>query len=435
MPNQKRAISPGVDAPSRRKSTEVKKRRDVALCHMADTPEEYRRLGLDPDAIAVWEDGLRTVTAAGSYEWWYFDAHLDDGSSLVIVFYTKNPLSPDRPLEPFVAVHLDRPGIAPLAFEIHHPEALFFASSENCDVRLGDNFIRGDLQRYQIHVEHEDAVIDVTLTGVVPSWRPETGHLLFGPHDEHFFAWLPAVPSGTTSVTLSTRGRREKLEGIGYHDHNWGDVAMNRVINHWYWGRAQAGPFSIIASYITAEHRLRRRTDPASFSSRKEVTIVVDDATKVPDSVSMKNTSTNRAPSQSPTSWSTSTPMMTIVYKVSFRRARTTIQNRKLIDDVSRSQAHPRTAGPLRRCAYLRFTGQDQWLEHFVAKQKIEDVSDPRDMGTHVLWPHALRRERMPGLPQGRRKRDDPCLTNDFADEWFTSLRRRSLGLRPTREN
>jgi hypothetical protein len=23
----------------------------------------------------------------GTYEWWYFDAHLDDGSTIVIVFY------------------------------------------------------------------------------------------------------------------------------------------------------------------------------------------------------------------------------------------------------------------------------------------------------------------------------------------------------------
>jgi hypothetical protein len=49
----------------------------------------------------------------GCYEWWYFDAHLEDGSSLVIVFYTKNPLAPEHPLEPFVTVQLDRPGHSP----------------------------------------------------------------------------------------------------------------------------------------------------------------------------------------------------------------------------------------------------------------------------------------------------------------------------------
>jgi hypothetical protein len=36
-----------------------------------------------------WEDGIRTSGEKGTYEWWYFDAHLDDGSTVVIVFFTK----------------------------------------------------------------------------------------------------------------------------------------------------------------------------------------------------------------------------------------------------------------------------------------------------------------------------------------------------------
>jgi predicted secreted hydrolase len=28
-----------------------------------------------------WEDGIRTSGEKGTYEWWYFDAHLDDGDS------------------------------------------------------------------------------------------------------------------------------------------------------------------------------------------------------------------------------------------------------------------------------------------------------------------------------------------------------------------
>jgi predicted secreted hydrolase len=49
---------------------------------MADTAEAYRRLGLERDSVAAWEDGLRTDTKPGSYEWWYFDAHLEDGAKV-----------------------------------------------------------------------------------------------------------------------------------------------------------------------------------------------------------------------------------------------------------------------------------------------------------------------------------------------------------------
>lgn len=55
--------------------------------------------------------------------------------------------------------------------------------------------------------------VDVKLTGQVPSWRPTSGHMYFGEHDEHFFAWLPAVPQGEVSVDLNIRGKKEHLQG------------------------------------------------------------------------------------------------------------------------------------------------------------------------------------------------------------------------------
>src|SRR2546423_3288344 len=64
----------------------------------ADRPEDYTRLGIDPSPIAAHEDGMRTDGGKGSYEWWYFDAHLDDGSTLVVVFYTKPPMEAARTL-------------------------------------------------------------------------------------------------------------------------------------------------------------------------------------------------------------------------------------------------------------------------------------------------------------------------------------------------
>jgi hypothetical protein len=46
--------------------------------------------------IKPWEDGMRIGGSPGTYEWWYFDAHLDDGAKLVVVFLTKQ-FSAGRP--------------------------------------------------------------------------------------------------------------------------------------------------------------------------------------------------------------------------------------------------------------------------------------------------------------------------------------------------
>ena len=37
--------------------------------------------------VSLWEDGLRTSGDRNEFEWWYFDAKLDDGSVLVTYFW------------------------------------------------------------------------------------------------------------------------------------------------------------------------------------------------------------------------------------------------------------------------------------------------------------------------------------------------------------
>jgi hypothetical protein len=345
------------------------------LCRLADEPEDFQRLGLDPKSVGAWEDGLRTDPGPGSYEWWYFDAHLDDGSSLVITFNTKNPMTPHRPLEPTVSVQLNRPGAKALTFSCPASAEQFSASKDSCDVRVADNRFRGDLHHYEIHVAYEDATIDVELTSQARPWRKGAGRLYFGENDEHFFAWLASVPQGTVSVQLSNGGRTERLTGIGYHDHNWGDVAMPWLMNHWYWGRAQAGPYSIIASYITAERKYGDVEVP-TFLVTKGETIVAEDSAKVRfhlEGVHLDEYSGK--------------PIGDVVvydyddgrdrYRVSFHRAET-IMDRKLIDEVS-GLKHLLARLKGFDGAYLRFTGTVQ-LEHYIGGTKVEDVSD------HGIW-------------------------------------------------
>ena len=66
------------------------------LAVMANSSEDYARLGLSPTSIEPWEDGARTDDSAGTYEWWYFDAHLADGAKLVVVFMNKDIAAPLR---------------------------------------------------------------------------------------------------------------------------------------------------------------------------------------------------------------------------------------------------------------------------------------------------------------------------------------------------
>src|SRR5438067_13345255 len=80
----------------------------TSLTRLGSTPEDYQRIGIKPDQVLGWEDAARTDGGAGTWEWWYFDANLDDGAKLVVVFYTKSPQTEiNRPLAPMIRIDLD----------------------------------------------------------------------------------------------------------------------------------------------------------------------------------------------------------------------------------------------------------------------------------------------------------------------------------------
>jgi hypothetical protein len=247
----------------------------------------------------------------------------------------------------------------------------FSASRDRCDVRIDDNSFSGDLHSYKITARIEDIAVDVSLTGEIPAWRPDTGHMYFGPQGEHEFDWLPAVPQGKVVATYSVGGKAHTASGVGYHDHNWGNAPMNSLINHWYWARGQAGPHTTIAAYITAEEKYGN-TELPIFMLAKGGVIVADDATKVTFEELGPYTDTN-----------TGKPVANVTrytyidgddtYIVTFTRYRD-LSVDKLINDL---HGPKKVAAKLVRFdgAYLRFTGELR-IEHRRSDAVVDSYTD-----------------------------------------------------------
>ncbi len=225
--------------------------------------------------IQPWEDGLRTGETSGSYEWWYFDSKYADGSSLVIIFFTKPVTSFRKKFQPYVTLNYIHPDGTELRTKVEVQMASF--SKDGCDVRMGDCYIRGNLERYEIRFQNNEADCSLTLERRVPSWRPRSGHIRFGKKD--FFAWLPSVPEGAVRGTLTMGDRTVKLDGTGYHDHNWGNKLMILLMNDWYWGRARIGDYVVVSSYIYANKKDGYKATPI-FMLAKDGAILTGDAEK-----------------------------------------------------------------------------------------------------------------------------------------------------------
>jgi hypothetical protein len=246
---------------------------------LADGPNDYKKLGIAPVEIAEFEDGQRISTESGRYEWWYFDAHLDDGATVVVVFYTKPNVSPYGPLAPRVTINITLPDGRIYDKLLDTTPEMFHASKSTCDVRIGTNRFVGDLNRYHITATIEEISVDIELRGEVLAWRPKSGHIYFGAEgQEKLFAWLPAVPHGQASVRYTIGSDEQHASGSGYHDHNWGDDPMQTLMHNWYWARANVGPYTVIASYITATAAYGYATQIVYMLAKDGKTIADDDA-------------------------------------------------------------------------------------------------------------------------------------------------------------
>lgn len=334
---------------------------------LARSDQDYERLGLKKGQVELWEDGMRTHGGKGSYEWWYFDAHLNDGSKLVIVFYTKFYTEVNKPLKPLVTINHDRADGKTVERMFHAKAGQFSASKEQCGIKIGRNFFRGNLQKYEIHLEIEDVVADVTLTRTAPSWRPATGHLFFGEQAEHLFAWLPSVPQGQAEVSITVGSENQQLSGIGYHDHNWGNISMLKLMNNWYWARGSIGNYTVIASYITTEKKYGYKTFPV-FMLAQAGQIVADDASKVCFEASDFYTDDKTGkPVANITSYNYQDGEQH--YLLTFKRERDILRT-KLVEMVDKFQAFlARLVGF--DGAYLRFVG-DFKLERYEGDKVIE---------------------------------------------------------------
>lgn len=220
----------------------------IARLGMRD--EDYLKLGLKKDVIAQWEDGLRTRGRFGEYEWWYFDAKLEGGYSLVIIFYSQPVTAATLGFEPCVSFSLTGNGYE-LLEEVSFKLCDCRFSGDCCDIKIGNNTFMGDLKNYTIHFENDRVSCDVRLEGLAESYRHHTGQIFFG--ERKYFAWLPSVPEGRVTADITVDGKKLALTGSGYHDHNWGNIGMFWLMHHWYWGRAKVGEYQVISSYITAK--------------------------------------------------------------------------------------------------------------------------------------------------------------------------------------
>ncbi|MEQ8156869.1 MAG: hypothetical protein ABRQ25_18665 [Clostridiaceae bacterium] len=247
---------------------------------LAKSNDYYQKLGITKET-ATWEDGIRSTGGKGTYEWWYFDAEYTDGTKVVVVFYTKDGFDVKGPANPTASLEATLPDGRKISKYFSEGKGQKIrALKDQCRVKIGESSIKYSKGNYLIHFVDGDVEYTCTMRPKLPMWRPGTGHWFYGEKQEHYFAWFVPVPSADVRATLKVKGETFQLKGNGYHDHNWGNIDMNKLMNHWYWGRVNIGTYTIIACDIIAEKKYGCTRLPVIMLA-KDGTILEDDEEKV----------------------------------------------------------------------------------------------------------------------------------------------------------
>ncbi|MFW9849696.1 MAG: lipocalin-like domain-containing protein [Candidatus Thorarchaeota archaeon] len=203
------------------------------------------------------------VGEKGQYEWWYFDAHLEDGSTIVAFFYAAYPNPGLDEGKIGVELTLLRPDGRKTQHFIKYDKSELNASSEVAAVTIGKNYLKvdydkGELPVYEIFLDEEDLGFHLTYTATVKGWKPGDGYAYF--QDKGRFAWVIPFPRARVEGSIRDGDTTKEVTGVGYHDHNWLTFPFSRMIEYWMWGRIYSENFTVSYAYIRCNNAVDNHT-------------------------------------------------------------------------------------------------------------------------------------------------------------------------------
>lgn len=174
-------------------------------------------------------------------EWWYFDAHFDNGDYLVVMYSLNDTRL--KPRQPSIRLNIYPKGQSEIARIRKYTEADVTTSYEKCDVTFGEEEYCKDCGDYlEFYTMIDGYGAKLTLN--------KGNHPYTSEGTDTPMPWTVAVPSGDIEGELYKDGETIQVKGTGYHDHNWGEKSLAGMVKNWYWGKVHSPDISVDYSVI-----------------------------------------------------------------------------------------------------------------------------------------------------------------------------------------
>jgi len=209
----------------------------------------------------------------GNSEWWYFDARLDNGYTVVAFFRAKHERSGNTGVE----ITIYKPNDEKIQKVYDYKRSELKVSRELADIQIGKNFIKVDYSNekfpiYEIFLDEGEFGLHLKYTAEVPGWMPGKGYTKFG--ELGVFGWVVPLPKAKVDGTIKVHNETISVKGMGYHDHNWITLNMIKILNYWHWGRIYSENLTVVYAYIQSNKKMENYIIPVLMLAKNDKIIL-----------------------------------------------------------------------------------------------------------------------------------------------------------------
>lgn len=224
------------------------------------------------------DDGVHIKDSNDQWEWWYFDFSFDNGYKAVATFHYHNMMM--IPHIPTMQLFVYPPEGAP-RFRLWalKPGQLNLAASDRCNVQMGALRAEDAGNEYRLLMDMKDIGLNVRIQNIVPPWKAGTGVLWSDPDIGQETGWIVAVPRGHAYGTLKLDGETMEVNGLAYHDHNYGNCPMEKTFSGWYWGRLYDPGYTLVYGWVIPRNQDMPVVSPLMLAKGSNIVVSTDNMT------------------------------------------------------------------------------------------------------------------------------------------------------------
>ncbi|WP_267202410.1 lipocalin-like domain-containing protein [Limosilactobacillus kribbianus] len=178
-------------------------------------------------------------------EWWYFDADLDNGDRLVLMYSVNDTRL--YPRKPSVRFDLYEKNGQNHSFINEYVEEDAAFSREKCAANFANQeWCRDCGDYYEVRARANGYEVDLCFYSQVPGWQAgKEGRLMYNPQTGDEKAWVVAQPAARVEGKLVKNQKTITVKGTGYHDHNWMNMDNGDMLDHWHWGKVHTSELAV----------------------------------------------------------------------------------------------------------------------------------------------------------------------------------------------